>query len=145
MTDDAVPIEQQAFCASCFSPVDESIEICSHCGTSLAQPATAKKINRTETQRPPRKNGTQPSLLIVIGMWLVLLPGLVIAFGALIEPTDARVRTSIVIGLMFWAYGVVLNRVTRRYLAARHSIARDVVATAQADREPASARDGQLP
>jgi len=60
-------------------------------------------------------------LLIVIGMWLVLLPGLIMAFEVLIEPTDARVRTSIIIGLIFWAYGTVLNRVTRRYFEQRHS------------------------
>lgn len=95
----ALPIKPQAFCASCFSPVDESIEICSHCGTSLAQPATATETHRTEAQRSPRKIGTRP-LLIVIGMWLVLLPGLVIAFFVLIEPTDARVRVSIIIGLI---------------------------------------------
>jgi len=128
MTDDEMPIEEQAFCASCFSAVDESVEICSSCGAALAQSATAGPKKEIARHEGPRKNRTPPSLLIVIGMWLVLLPGLVIAFGVLIEPNDARVRISIIVGLMFWAYGTVLNRVTRRYFESRRQRR-----TAQAD------------
>jgi hypothetical protein len=37
----------------------------------------------------------------------------------LLEPTDARLRISVLVGLVFWLYGTVLNRVTRRYFESK--------------------------
>jgi len=109
---------EQAFCASCFSPVDDSLDVCGNCGGTLtATPDPKRKTVHPEGHS--RKRRTSPSLLIVIGMWLVLLPGLVIAFEMLLEPTDARLRISVLVGLVFWLYGTVLNRVTRRYFESK--------------------------
>jgi len=52
-------------------------------------------------------------------MWLVFLPTLVIAFGMLMQPFENVVRVRIIVGLVFWAYGGILYKVTSRYLEAR--------------------------
>lgn len=110
--------EGRTFCASCFSPLDGDVDRCGNCDVALSQPATVEPPKSTL----PR-SGRAPSALTVIGMWLVLLPGLVIAFGMLMQPVEARVRIRIIVGLVFWAYGAVLYKVTSRYLEAKRSTA----------------------
>ena len=113
-------IHDGIFCASCFSPVDEELEVCPNCEVLLSEPGpVSRKKTVCREDGTVRRRTKAPSALIVIGMWLILLPGLVIAFGVLMEPTDARVRISIAVGLVFWAYGAVLYKVTSRYFDAK--------------------------
>lgn len=58
---------------------------------------------------------------MVIGMWLVLLPGLIGAFQWLAIPVESPTRTRILVGLAFYLYGSVLYTITRRYLDAKRA------------------------
>ena len=110
------------FCASCFSPVDDYLEACPVCGVALIGEVAGQATKRVRAEAAThRLSGRVPSLLIVIGMWLVLLPGLFIAFQMGLGPVDGRIRTRILIGLVFWAYGSVLYKITSRYVDAKRS------------------------
>ena len=110
------------FCASCFSAVGDQLESCTTCGVALTAGADPRATKHVRDDRAPhRASGRVPSLMMVIGMWIILLPGLFGAFGMGMGPAEGRIRARILVGLVFWAYGSVLYKITSRYLEAKRS------------------------
>ena len=109
-------------CPSCFSPIEEYFDYCPSCEAPLSQFSTADPLKTIRSEGEMFRRGVkEPSLLVVIGMWLIFLPGLLVAFMLLAEAGNSQVYVTVGVGIMFWFYGSILSKVTGRYLKARNS------------------------
>lgn len=112
-------------CPSCFFAVEEDFDYCPNCEAPLSQFSTADPLKTIRSEGEMFRRGVKaPSILIVTGMWIIFLPGILVAFMMLAEAGDARIPITVAVGLMFWFYGSILFKVTSRYLEVRKQRAR---------------------
>lgn len=110
-------------CPSCFSPIEDYFDYCPNCDVPLSQFSTADPLKTIRSEGEMFRRGVKgPSLLVVIGMWLIFLPGLLIAFMVLGEVGNSRIYVTAAVGIMFWFYGSILFKVTSRYLKAKQRV-----------------------
>jgi hypothetical protein len=118
--DESAEAHDGPVCPSCFAPVEDDFDYCPNCEAPLSQFSTVDPLKTIRSEGEMFRRGVRaPSILIVVGMWIIFLPGLLVAFMMLTEAGDARIPVTVAVGLMFWFYGSILYKVTSRYLEVR--------------------------
>jgi hypothetical protein len=105
-------------CPSCFAPIERELDFCPECNAPLSASSTLDPVKRIYSGGEMLRRSTRmrtPSLVIVVGMWLICFPALMIAYHLVFEGEATVFGLFIVL-----IYGAVLYKVTTRYFAARN-------------------------
>jgi len=105
---------EMASCPHCFANLYQPAAVCPTCNGPLEQ--LEDEQNEGASFIPERK---RPSLLIVVGMWLLVFPAAFITAYLLMATRGESVLASVGFGFVFLLYAAVLYQVTRNYVLFR--------------------------
>jgi hypothetical protein len=117
------PEQDTPLCLSCLHPNGEEAHFCVKCGAPLDSYAATAPFEQIYAEGHAFRSATQgkPSLIVVLGIWILFLPGVVA--GIFIGPLTLMYSGSWIGMIVFAGFGclsaALIYLTTRRYLQAR--------------------------
>jgi len=117
--------QEEPLCISCLHPNVEEAHFCEKCGAPLDSYASTAPFEQIYAQGHVFRAATEgkPRLIVVLGVWLICLPGILSAF--ILGPLSVKHSDSWLGAIVFTIIGLLPAALiflsTRRYLASRNT------------------------
>jgi len=115
--------QEKPLCISCLHPNAEEAHFCEKCGAPLDSYASTAPFEQIFAQGHAFRAATEgrPRLIVVIGIWLIFLPGVLSAI--ILGPLSVKHSGSWLGAIVFTLFGILSAALivlsTRRYIASR--------------------------
>ena len=124
--DEAAAISPEILCPTCLHANAPRADFCSQCGAPLSMMATIDPIKSTLSEGFGYRQAVNgpPKLVVVIGIWLIFLPGFATTLLFLLKTEQPPGYMASGLSVAYWCFGiVVVYRSTANYFRKRAAAA----------------------